>query len=61
MNGYFQDDKGDRSINRLLAFMGGCLGILIAAAGVVALFKIDDKSSAIAAIGIGSALFGERE
>lgn len=59
--GFFHDGAGNRSMNRLLAFMGGWLGVLIAVAGVVALFRIDDKGSAIAAIGIGSALFGGGE
>lgn len=56
---YFKDDKQNKSMIRLLAFMGFILGGAIALAGITAMFlKLDGASTAMIA---GSGLAGGGE
>jgi len=57
--GYFQDDKGNKSMIRLLAFMGFVLGGAIAVAGVTAMFIEIDGATTDMLIGGGLAGGGE--
>ncbi len=57
--GFFQDAKGNKSMIRLLAFMGFVIGSAIAVSGVVAMFI--EANGATTAMLAGSALAGVGE
>ena len=59
MAGFFESDVGNKSMMRLLAFMGFWVGAIIALAGVVGLFM--DLAAAGTAIITGGALAGGGE
>lgn len=54
MNGYFQDDKGNKSMMRLLAFMCFFLGSVVAVGGLFAeMPQAVISGCGLAAVGIG--------
>lgn len=54
MSGYFQDDKGNKSMMRLLAFMCFFLGGVVAVGGLICQMPQAVMSGAgLAAVGIG--------
>ncbi len=59
MAGFFESDAGNKSMIRLLSFMGFWLGALIAGAGIVGLFM--GLTSAGTAIVTGGTLAGGGE
>jgi hypothetical protein len=60
MTSFFRDDKGLKSMNRLLAFLGACIGITVAIGGLLGwLFGMLADGPIV--IGLGLALFGGSE
>ena len=49
-----QDDKGNASMGRLIAFLAAFVGIVIALAGAVAMFQ--DRAASVAAMGTGAGM-----
>lgn len=60
-NGFLEDDKGNRSMNRLLALLGGCLGAVVALGGLAGFFATDAKAEAAGLCAMGLSLFGGSE
>ena len=60
MAGYFQDDSGRKSMNRLLAFWGACVGTIVTIAGVYGWLFMELTNGPIV-IGLGLAVFGGSE
>lgn len=58
MSSIFQDDKGNGSMNRVLSFMGGCTGVMVAIAGIVHLFAGKAGDISLGVILAGLAVFG---
>lgn len=57
MKGFFQDDKGDRSMNRLGVFMGCVCGMAVTVAGIVHLFVREEVSASVGVILAGLAVY----
>ena len=49
-----QDDKGNASMGRLIAFLAALVGIVIALAGAIAMFQ--DRAASVAAMGTGAGM-----
>ena len=67
MAGFFQDDKGNKSMIRLIAFLGAILGglIVVTGLGLIALAVVSESFAALGSLigleAIGTGLYGGGE